>query len=89
LSFPAFTQRLRACGPAVIVASSHLCLWLTELVQFLLAATMQVNPWFAQAELFAVSTDQAQEIVKNNEDVRKLLKKTAENGLNSPCCLIA
>jgi hypothetical protein len=55
---------IRAYGPAVIVASGHLCLWLTELAEFLLAANMQVNPWFVQVELFAVSTDQEQEIVE-------------------------
>jgi hypothetical protein len=43
LDFLRLTQRLRACGPAVIVASGHLSPRLAELTEFLLAATMLVT----------------------------------------------
>jgi len=72
---------LRACGPAVIVASGHLSPRLAELTEFLLAATILVTRFYAGGDGLAAITDQAQQ---NSEYVRRLLKK---NGLNSPRCL--
>src|SRR5438445_10229016 len=46
LELPAFSQRLRAWGRAVIVASGHLSPRLAELTEFLLAATALVNQRF-------------------------------------------
>src|SRR6266478_3298068 len=50
LSFQWLTQRSRACGFAVIVASGHLSPRPTELTEFLLAATVLVNLPSVQAE---------------------------------------
>src|SRR6266699_61459 len=51
LCFQCLTQRLRACGPVIIVASGHLSPRLAELAEFLLTATVLVG------------TDQTSEIV--------------------------
>ena len=71
-----FTQPLRACGPAIIVASGHLAPRLTEPAEFLLTATTLVTSFSLYTETMYVK------IVKSGQAL-PALRRVAEDPADS------